>query len=147
MSTHLKPEQFNDWLLGIAGNETTAHLEACPQCRMEIEAMRQTLGSFRAAAVGWSEGAAKQVVLPKKPRAHPLWIRPVWVLAATAMILVVAILFSGWRGHVNKPVATADVQAQISRDNQLLEHIESEVSEITPMPMQPLQVNPKVGVR
>ena len=109
--------------------------------------MRQTLGSFRAAAVSWSEGAAKQVAMPKKPRAHALWIRPLWVLAATAMILMVALFLPGWRGHGHKPVATADAQAQISRDNQLLEHIESEVSEITPMPMQPLQVNPKVGVR
>jgi anti-sigma factor RsiW len=147
MSTHLKPEQMNDWLLGIARREITAHLDACPQCRTEAEAMRQTLGSFRAAAVSWSEGAAKQVAMPKKPRAHALWIRPLWVLAATAMILMVALFLPGWRGHGHKPVATADAQAQISRDNQLLEHIESEVSEITPMPMQPLQVNPKVGVR
>lgn len=66
MSTHLKPEQFDDLLLGIAESETTAHLDACPQCRTEIEALRQALGSFRAAAVSWSEGAAKQVALPKR---------------------------------------------------------------------------------
>ena len=147
MSTHLKPEQFNDWLLGMAERETTAHLAACAQCRMEIEAMGQTLGSFRLAAVSWSEGAAKQVAVPKMPTSPPVWIRPLWVLAATAMILAVTLLFSGWRGHSHKPLATADAQAQISRDNQLLAHIESEVSEITPMPMQPLQVNPKVEAR
>jgi anti-sigma factor RsiW len=147
MSTHLKSEQFNDGLLGIAGSETTAHLDACPQCRTEMEAMRQALGSFRAAAVSWSEGAAKQVALPNKPRAHPLWIRPLWVLAATAIIFAIIISFSGWRGHRNKTAAAVDAQAQISRDNQLLAHIESEVSEITPMPMQPLQVNPQVRAR
>jgi hypothetical protein len=147
MSTHLKPEQFNDLLLGIAERETMAHVDTCRQCQTGIEAMRQALGSFRDAAVGWSERAATQVAIPEKPRTLPLWTRPVWAFVATAIIFAVTISFSVWRGHGNKPRADADAQAQISRDNQLLAHIESEVSEITPMPMQPLQVNPQVRLR
>jgi anti-sigma factor RsiW len=142
VSTHLKSEQFNDLLLGIAGSEIAAHLSACPQCRTEMEAMRQTLGSFRVAAFNWSERESKQVALPGKVRVRPLWTRPAWVLAAAAILVAFTIPFSVWRGHGNKPRAAADAQAQISRDNQLLAHIESEVGETTPLPMQPLQVNP-----
>ena len=61
MNTHLKPDQFNDLLLGIADREITAHLDNCPQCRAEIEAMGGTLGSFRATPrSNWSERAARQ---------------------------------------------------------------------------------------
>ena len=139
MSSHLKPEQFDDLLLGIAGSETTAHLSACPQCQTEVEAMRQTTASFRAAAVGWSDEAAEQVALPGNSWARPRWSRSAWALAV-AIILAVAIPLSVWRGHGDKPAAS-DAQMQISLDNQLLEHIQSDVGETTPMPMQPLQVS------
>lgn len=141
MSMHLTSEQMNDFLLGIVESGAAAHLSACPQCRAQLEAMRQTLGSFRAATVSWSEGAAKQVELPNARRPHPVWLRPAWVLAATTTVLAVTVSFSAWRVHVNKTTAAADAQAQISRDNQLLTHIESEVGETTPASMQPLQVN------
>jgi anti-sigma factor RsiW len=144
VSRHLQPEQMNDLLLGIVGSETAAHLGACPQCRSEVEAMRQTLGSFRSAAVGWSEGAAKQVALPSAHRARATWVRPAWVLATAAIVLAVTIPVSVWRGHGNK-AAAADAQAQISRDNQLLADIESDVGETTPTPMQPLQVKLQVN--
>ena len=144
MSRHLKPEQMNDLLLGIVGSETTAHLGACPQCRSEVEAMRQTLGLFRSAAVGWSEGTVKQVALPSKQRARAAWVRPAWVLATAAILLAVIVPVSLWRGRGNQPSA-AEARAQISRDNQLLADIESDVGETTPTPMQPLQVKLQVN--
>jgi anti-sigma factor RsiW len=140
VNTHLKPEQMNDLLLGIAESETNAHLSACPQCRTEIEAMRQTLSSFRAASVLWSEGAAKQVTVPSKLRTRRPWTRPAWVLAGAAILLAVAISFSVWRERSNNTVATADAQAQIARDNRLLADIQAEIGETTPAPLQPLQV-------
>ncbi|MGD0963672.1 MAG: hypothetical protein ABSA57_07190 [Candidatus Acidiferrales bacterium] len=141
MSAHLKPEEFADLLLGIPASAPATHLNACPQCRTEMETMRQTLGSFRAAAASWSEEAARQVGLPPKQTALRVWIRPAWVLATAAMLLTVTIPLSVWRVYNDKLAAT-DVQAQISRDNELLAHIQSEVGETTPTPMQPLQVNP-----
>jgi len=144
MSAHLKPQEFDDLLLGIAASETAAHLSACPQCRAEAEAMRQRIGSFRAAAVSWSEGASRQVTLPEKQSAFRLWLRPAWMLATAAVLIAVTIPLSVKHGQSSKPSATiaaADAQAQISRDNELLAHIESEVGETTPSPMQPLQVN------
>ena len=140
MSAHLKPQEFDDVLLGIAASETTAHLNACPQCRSEAEAMRQRIGSFRAAAVSWSEGASRQITLPEKQSAFRLWLRPAWMLATAAVLIAVTIPLSVKHGQ-SKKSATADAQAQISRDNELLAHIESEVGETTPSPMQPLQVN------
>ncbi len=108
--------------------------------------MRETLGTFRGAAVGWSEGAAKRVAPPKTDgvfqRRMGLWLRPAWVLATAAVLLAVTIPLSIRRGHSLKPSPKVDAQAQISRDNELLAHIESEVGETTPEPMQPLQVNP-----
>jgi anti-sigma factor RsiW len=141
MSAHLKPQEFDDLLLGIAASETTAHLNACPQCRAEAEAVRQRIGSFRAAAVSWSEGASRQVTLPEKQSAFRLWLRPAWMLATAALLIAVTIPLSVKHGQSSKTSATSAVQAQISRDNELLAHIESEVGETTPSPMQPLQVN------
>ena len=43
-----------------------------------------------------------------------------WALAACAVIFAVIISVPIRRGHGNKPSATADAQAQITRDNQLL---------------------------
>ncbi len=93
MSTHLKPQEFDDLLLGIAASATKAHLNACPQCRRRSDEMRQTLGTFRAAAVGWSEGAAKRVAPPENrwgvSAKMGLWLRPAWVLATAAVLLAV----------------------------------------------------------
>jgi anti-sigma factor RsiW len=142
----LKPQEFDDLLLGIAASATMAHLNACPQCRRRSDEMRQTLGAFRAAAAGWGEGAAKQVAPPATGRVFQRrmgpWLRPALVLATAAVLLLAIIPLSIRRGHGQKTGATADAQAQISRDNELLAHIESEVGETTPEPMQPLRVNP-----
>jgi anti-sigma factor RsiW len=146
VSKHLKPQEFDDLLLGIAASATMAHLNGCPECRRRSGEMRQTLGAFRATAVGWSEGAAKQVQPLATERVFQRrmgpWLKPAWALATAAVLLAVTIPLSIRRGHSQKTSATADAQAQISRDNELLAHIESEVGETTPGPMQPLRVNP-----
>ncbi len=143
MSAHLKPEQINDLLLGIAESEATAHLSACPQCLTEVEAMRQTLASLRTASVNWSDDAAKMVLLPRNLSSRHQWARPAWEFAAAAILLVVTISFSVRRGHNNAAVAKSDAQTQIARDNQLLADIQTEIGETTPLPLQPLQVSTK----
>jgi anti-sigma factor RsiW len=143
MSAHLKPEQTNDLLLGIAESEATAHLEACPQCRTEVEAMRRTLASFRTASVHWSDDAAKMVLLPSNLSSRPAWARPAWVFAAAAILLAATISFSVQRGRNNDAVAKSDAQTQIARDNQLLADIQTEIGKTTPLPLQPLQVSTK----
>jgi anti-sigma factor RsiW len=143
MSTHLKPEQMNDLLLGIAESEATAHLGSCSQCRTEVEAMRRTLASFRTASVNWSDDAAKIVLLPSNLSSRSEWARPAWVFAAAAVLLVVTISFSVRRGRNNVAVAKSDAQTQIARDNQLLADIQTEIGETTPLPLQPLQVSTK----
>jgi anti-sigma factor RsiW len=142
MSAHLKPEQINDLLLGIAEVDATAHLSTCPQCRTEVEAMRRTLASLRTASVNWSDDAAKMVLLPRNLHSRPQWTRPAWVFAAAAILLVVTISFSVRRGR-NITVAKSDAQTQIARDNQLLADIQTEIGETTPLPLQPLQVSTK----
>jgi anti-sigma factor RsiW len=143
MSAHLKPEQMNELLLGIVESEAAAHLSACPKCRTEVEAMRQTLASLRTASVNWSDDAAKMVLLPRNLSSRHQWTRPAWVFAAAAILLVVTISFSVRRGHNNAAVAKSDAQTQIARDNQLLADIQTEIGETTPLPLQPLQVSTK----
>jgi anti-sigma factor RsiW len=143
MSTHLKPEQINDLLLGTSESEATAHVAACPQCRAEMDAMRRTLASFRTASVNWSDDAAKMVLLPRNLHSRHQWARPAWVFAAAAVLLVVTISFSVRRGHNSAAVAKSDAQTQIARDNQLLADIQTEIVETTPLPLQPLQVSTK----
>lgn len=143
MTAHLKPEQMNDLLLGISESEATAHLSACPQCRTEVEAMRQTLASLRTASVNWSDDAARMVLLPGNLSSRSQWSRSAWVFAAAAILLVVTISFSVRRGRSTGTVAKPDVQTQIARDNQLLADIQTEIGETTPLPLQPLQVSTK----
>jgi anti-sigma factor RsiW len=143
---HLKPEQSSDLILGSADKETMAHLAACPQCQAEIETLRQALAEFRTAAINWSADAAQQVSLPKvlpgaqqkKLLAFPAWARPAWALTAAAVVLAVVLPFAIRRQQ--RRGAASDAQAQIARDNQLLAHIDSEIGETTPTPMQPLQM-------
>jgi anti-sigma factor RsiW len=143
---HLKPEQSSDLVLGVADKETMAHLATCPQCQAEIETLRQTLAEFRTAAINWSGDAARRVSLPKvlpktlprKPLTFPAWARPAWALTAAAVVVAVVLPFAIRRQQSRS--AASDAQAQIARDNQLLAHIDSEVGETTPTPMQPLQM-------
>ena len=61
-----------------------------------------------------------------------LWLRPAWVLATAAVLIAVTIPLSIGAGTARNQAPKADAQAQISRDNELLAHIESEVGETTP---------------
>jgi anti-sigma factor RsiW len=143
MSEHLRTQQFNDLILGIAEAEPAAHLAACPQCRAEMETLRATLSEFRGAALRWSENAAQQTAVPKKQPSSRRWAKPAWALVAVAIVLAAVLPLTQWRSHSSRSAAADAAQAQIVRDNQLLAQIDSETAETTPAPLQPLQVNSK----
>ncbi len=153
MIAHLKPEQSSDLVLGVADKETMEHLATCPQCQAEIEILRQSLAEFRTTAINWSADAAQQVALPKvlpralprKPLAFPAWARPAWALTAAAVVVAVVLPFAIRRQQSRS--AASDAQAQIARDNQLLAHIDSELGETTPTPMQPLQIPQQTNIQ
>jgi hypothetical protein len=140
---HLKTEQFDDLVLGIAESEAVAHAAACPQCRAEIETLHQTLAAFRGAAVNWSVDAARPIALPKKQKVVPVRARFAWAGAAAAVLLALMVPLSVWRERRS----ASDAQAQLARDNQLLAHIDSVLGDSTPTSMQPLQVNPETRSR
>jgi anti-sigma factor RsiW len=139
VNPHLKREQFNNLVLGVADGESVAHVAACPQCEAEVETFRQTLAAFRGAAIDWSVDAARGMAPPRKQRTRLVLVRPAWALAFTAAVLGFVLPLSVWTTHNRRSFSEA--QTQIARDNQLLAHIDSEIGETTPMPMQPLQVN------
>lgn len=103
LNGHLNPKEMNDWLLGITGSDSVTHLDECSQCRADIEAMSQTLGLFREAAVEWSEEASRKLSFHSQaPREEGLafspWLRPVVALVTAALLVAVALPFAARRG-------------------------------------------------
>jgi anti-sigma factor RsiW len=114
MTEHLAAGRITECVGGGPGPEEQRHLLECAECRAEVARLRSTLGQFREAVRGWSDGQSEWALARARARAvrRParVWFR--WpVLAAIALALA---------------------------DAQLLEQVDREVSESVPSPMEPL---------
>lgn len=135
MNTHLTAQQRNDIALGTADAAASAHLAVCVRCHAEAEATAAALASFRLAAVRWSEQAAVRAWLPQSNRRLKVAAWPAWALAA---VLLVGMAIPLARRQ-SPPPAAVSVEAQLSRDNQLLARIDTEIGASAPAALQPLQ--------
>jgi len=122
---HLSDEQFAARLIGEYKAETERHLDACPGCRAEVEALKQTLSSFRTAVHEAPVPAIRTTRQP--PTRYPLhWA----VLAAVAAALLIAVpLETRHRRHAAE---------QAALDAQLLKQVDVEISRAVPATMEPL---------
>lgn len=77
-----------------------AHVEACPACRKELEALRAALGAFRTAAreegvPGWTEGEWKALMVRATGQGRALPGRlPRWAAAAAMGALLGLVVLS-----------------------------------------------------
>jgi hypothetical protein len=130
MIEHLSAEQISQWMIGERTLELERHLAQCTACRSELEQMEQALWQFRAAmrnpvdipAPVWREPA---------PRPWFSWQR--LVLAAATLLILVG-LPTGWIVRQQERAAAAAALA----DSQLLEQVDSEISQAVPEPLEPL---------
>jgi predicted anti-sigma-YlaC factor YlaD len=131
MIEHLSAEQISQWMVGDRTPELERHIAECAECRVELDRLESALAQFRTAMretanaappLGWGESASG--------RAWLSW--PRLVLAAVALILLVVLPVS-WMAHARQQAAEAALA-----DSQLLESVDSAISQAVPEPMEPL---------
>jgi predicted anti-sigma-YlaC factor YlaD len=154
MSAHITQEEMTELLMGTRTSTLDCHLQACVECREELERVKSSLALFRTASHAWSENRAEetselqQVISLPRARTYASW----WKLAAvTAVLLMVfAAAYRIERTSINNNIVRVTTpnaaivessQDQIAQDNELLAQVNSEISESVPTPMQPLQIS------
>ena len=133
ISTHLTNDALDDVLIGLGSLKSEAHLARCPQCRSRVESFRADISLFNSASMAWSESRTGR---PMPAHHSGFRIRFAFLSWSTvaALLLITALVF--WRhssvappNHVNiiesQPV---DSEAQIVKDNELLQEINAAIS-------------------
>lgn len=139
MIEHLSAEQISQWMVGERTPQLERHVAECAACRSELGQMENTLSQFRSAM---RESAASMAVPEwREPAPQASWFAwPRVVLTAAVLVLLVAVPIS-WRVRVREQAAREQVtptsQVALS-DAQLLESVDSEISQAVPGPMEPL---------
>jgi hypothetical protein len=131
MIEHLSAEQISQWMIGDTTPELERHIAECGECRVELEQLETALSQFRSAMRETGNSAPPQMW--REPAAGRVWFSwPKVVLAAAALLLVIVLPLS-WRSHVRERAAQAALA-----DSQLLESVDSAISQAVPEPMEPL---------
>jgi hypothetical protein len=133
MIEHLSPEQISQWMIGEGTLELERHLVGCAECRAELAQLKSALSHFRAAM---REPANSAVAPAWQELASPVWYSwPRLLVAAAALLILVAVPLT-WQAHERQQTAQA-AQAALA-DSQLLERVDSAISQAVPEPMEPL---------
>jgi hypothetical protein len=132
-TTHLSDEALNDVLIGLGSPESHAHLDACKECRAQVQAFRGDVQLFNAASIAWSESRWPIARITAPHRGRPRIPFASWTaVAATLVIMALAV----WHHRSAAPPAQvsapqslpADSEAQIAQDNQLLQAVNAAIS-------------------
>ncbi|HEX3744461.1 MAG TPA: hypothetical protein VHW09_11045 [Bryobacteraceae bacterium] len=135
MIEHLSAEQISQWMVGERTPQLEQHVTGCAACRGELAQLESTLSQFRSAMRDTSSTVGAPAWREPAPSSWFTWPRMA-LTAAALVILVVAPL--SWRAHVEQQnVREQAVQVALS-DSQLLESVDSEISQAVPEPMEPL---------
>jgi anti-sigma factor RsiW len=165
MSRHLSESEFSDYLLGIAGAETHAHLRTCDACRQEMESFGSALVAFNQASLTYSREqlAARPVVsqamaartsTPTRHAGLHTALVTGWGLGVVAAaVLAFAVALPTLLHHpASGPAVAANIAApttetspsqpavddpaQINADNQMMAAIETEISQPDVSPLE-----------
>jgi predicted anti-sigma-YlaC factor YlaD len=125
MKQHLSGDQVLEWVMGLRDAECEAHVRGCRECVEAIGTVAGPLRLFGAAARELSSERPERVetgldTARRSAGATGFW----WPVAALAAALLIFALLPGR-------------QAEVS-DEVLLQHVEYELSESVPGPMEPL---------
>ena len=112
------------------------HVRDCAACRAEIEQQRETLAEFRTAVRAWSAeeagryriNAARAISASRpEPRSWLLSRQLAWALAIAAICVIASFILPRFAG-----------QRTAASDAELLDRVDTEVSQTVPTPMAPL---------
>lgn len=131
MIEHLSAEQISQWMIGERTLQLEGHVAGCRECRGELEQLETALVQFRTAMRAPGNSAPAPAWRDPSPRSA--WLSwPRMALAAVAAIVLLAVPIS-WRARERDRAAEAALA-----DSQLLERVDSAISQAVPEPMEPL---------
>lgn len=123
MKQHLSGDQVLEWVMGLRDAQCEAHLPGCRECAEAIEKVAGPLRLFGAAA---RELGAEVRTGTRAENRRSNWRLAYWPAALLVAVLLIFAVLPRRRA----PVAVSD--------EVLLQHVESELSESVPGPMEPL---------
>lgn len=147
-AVHLTDDEIDHYLIGDPGKETAAHLATCEACRLRASAITNPIQGFNAVSLAWSERQSATLNVPlAKLDGRPARRRAAWAAAAAAA-LTVSVTVTLIRHetpaptpanavrHAPAPVQSfsAEREAQIQQDNQMLQEIHREIASSVPSP-------------
>jgi len=133
MIEHLSAEQISQWMTGERTPQLERHVAQCDECRTELAQMETTLRQFRGAVREWSDSVVPPAWQPPAYRG-PWFTWPRMMLAAATLCILLA-LPVWWNVRARE---RAEQAAAARADAQLLERVDSEISQGVPEPMEPL---------
>ena len=154
LSTHLTDEALDDILIGLGSLESATHLARCSHCRSRVESFRADISLFNSASMSWSESrTGRPVKASARHSGFRLRLAFLSWSAVAALLVVTALVF--WHhsnpappNHVNiiesQPV---DSEAQIAKDNELLQEINTAISSDDTSPIEEYNLRERPQVR
>ncbi len=126
-TTHLTPQQIEDYLIGDLVGAPAAHLATCSECAERVLAARSPLESFRLVATAWSERHSATLPIPAAVSRQSRWQRrSSWATACLTLAVGIALsnAFSGsfsgnrdqsWRLNAdNYPISTQPTATSVA---------------------------------
>jgi predicted anti-sigma-YlaC factor YlaD len=127
MKQHLSGDQVLEWVMGLHDARCEEHLRGCRECAEAIEQVAGPLRLFGAAARELGSEGPERVEMSRHTARMGARATGFWWAAA---LLAAALLIFAVLPRQREPVAMSD--------EALLQHVESELSESVPGPMEPL---------
>ena len=134
-TAHLSEAALNDLLIGLGSEESEAHVAACPECRSRVEEFQSTVQAFHTTSMAWTQyrsefRATARITPPARVKVR--YAQLGWALAVASLL---AIGIPTWNANHRrmenvattslsaKVAASADSEAQIAQDNELLRSV------------------------
>ncbi len=138
MSTHLSDEQLAASALGESDRVAALHLEECSRCRVEIESLHGSIGSWvedvrgasGASEVFWRrhrEAIAARLV----PRPWLPWKNWAWAAATLTLVVLAAVFY-------RQPAPVATQIKPLVDDNALLLSVNTSLASDVPQAFEPV---------
>ena len=117
---HLTEEQIIDHATGDVDPKNAAHVAACPECRREVDELREVMEATRDDVPPMPEGLFEEAwaravpLFEPRPKPVPWWRRPAFLAIAASLAVTILAAFVVWRvlhpsvatpGPIEQPVA------------------------------------------